>query len=54
MEYKNNAAIELFSRVCQLCKKPLRIIGIQRKNGKEMYPDWATRKWHKSCYKKIV
>jgi hypothetical protein len=54
MEYKNYTTIDLFSRVCHLCKKPLRIIGLQRKNGKELYNDWNARKWHKKCYKKIV
>ena len=50
MEYKNYVAIDLFSRVCQHCNKPLRMIGIQRKNGKELYKDWNSRKFHKKCY----
>ena len=54
MEYKNYTAIDLFSRVRQHCHKPLRMIGVQRKNGKELYKDWTSRKWHKKCYKKIV
>ena len=54
MEYKSYVAIDLFSRVCQHCQKPLRMIGVQRKNGKELYKDWNSRKWHKKCYKKIV
>tara|TARA_R110002073_G_scaffold53966_1_gene139183 strand:+ start:620 stop:814 length:195 start_codon:yes stop_codon:yes gene_type:complete len=44
-------------RVCKYCDKPLRKIGIERKNGKKIYnktgKDWATREYHKKCYKLI-
>ena len=53
MEYKNHN-VDLYSRKCELCGGKLKIIGLQRKNGKELYKDWNTRKYHKSCYKKIV
>ena len=53
MEYKNHNT-DLLKRTCQLCGGPLRMIGIQRKNGKNIIMDWNTRKYHKACYKKIV
>jgi hypothetical protein len=42
-------------RVCQMCQKPLKAIGKDRKNGKVTKygyeGDWAERKMHKKCYK---
>jgi hypothetical protein len=37
---------------CLKCDKPLKSIGTARKNGKS-HPDWATREYHKCCYKLI-
>lgn len=37
---------------CLKCDKPLKSIGTARKNGKP-HPDWATREYHKSCWKII-
>jgi len=37
---------------CLKCDKPLKSIGTARKNGKS-HPDWATREYHKSCFKII-
>ena len=37
---------------CKMCDKPLKSIGTARKNGKS-HPDWATREYHKCCYKVI-
>ena len=57
MEYKNHN-VDLYSRKCELCGGKLRIIGLQRKNGKNIFGDWQARKLHKKCwyqnYKKIV
>jgi len=36
---------------CQECGKPLRSIGTARKNGKMTHGDWATREYHKKCWK---
>lgn len=41
-------------RICQHCNKPLKIIGILRKNGSNNYEDYKERKYHKKCYKKII
>jgi hypothetical protein len=41
-------------RICQCCNKPLKIIGILRKNGSNNYEDYKERKYHKKCYKKII
>lgn len=42
---------------CHYCHTPLRKIGEDRKNGKSINnktnKDWKTRKFHKSCYKKV-
>ena len=38
------------NRQCEYCKKPLKQIGIQRKNGSASFFDWVNRKYHKSCY----
>ena len=42
---------------CQYCNRPLRKIGIERRNGKpinnETGKDWENRKYHKGCWKKI-
>ena len=37
---------------CLKCDKPLKSIGTARKNGKS-HPDWATREYHKCCWKII-
>jgi hypothetical protein len=52
MEYKNYNSVDLFSRKCELCGCKFRIIGLQRKNGRDLYEDWDMRKWQKKCYKK--
>ena len=42
-------------RICKLCLRPLKLIGVTRRNGKDInLIDWSTRKYHKRCYKKIV
>ena len=38
---------------CQECGKPLKSIGTERKNGKSSHGDWATREYHKCCWKKL-
>jgi hypothetical protein len=38
---------------CQECGKPLKSIGTARKNGKTTHGDWATREYHKCCWKKL-
>lgn len=38
---------------CQECGKPLKSIGTARKNGKCSHGDWATREYHKCCWKKL-
>jgi hypothetical protein len=40
---------------CLKCGKPLKLIGIERKNGKGNYKDWKDndknpREYHKKCY----
>jgi len=42
-------------RVCCHCGKTLRLIGCERKNGKDNIIDsqWRKRRWHKKCYKLI-
>ncbi len=40
---------------CLKCGKPLKLIGIERKNGKGNYTDWKDndkkpREYHKKCY----
>jgi hypothetical protein len=37
---------------CEFCNKPLVAIGSGRKNGKA-HADWATRKYHKKCWKVV-
>ena len=37
---------------CEHCGKPLVTIGSGRKNGKP-HADWATRKYHKKCWKEL-
>jgi hypothetical protein len=43
---------------CEHCGKALRLIGIERKNGKVIDnsngKDWKERKYHKKCYKKVM
>jgi len=41
-------------RICDICKKPLRLIGIQRKNGGSNTTDWCERKYHKKCFIKFI
>ena len=45
-------------RKCQMCKRPLVLIGIERENGKFIRnrngKDWDSRKYHKKCYKDIM
>lgn len=38
---------------CLKCGKPLKSIGTARKNGKTTHGDWATREYHKKCWKKL-
>tara|TARA_Y100000361_G_C10865452_1_gene191470 strand:- start:133 stop:342 length:210 start_codon:yes stop_codon:yes gene_type:complete len=42
-------------KICIECGKPLRLIGRDRKNGKDFEgnngKDWDNRKRHKKCYK---
>ena len=37
---------------CEYCGKALVTIGSDRKNGKP-HADWATRKYHKKCWKEL-
>ena len=40
---------------CEICNKPLKKIGVERKNGKAIKnktgKDWTTRTKHKKCWK---
>ena len=36
---------------CVKCGKALTAIGTARTNGKKTHADWATRKYHKKCFK---
>lgn len=38
---------------CLNCDKPLKSIGTARKNGKTTHGDWATREYHKICWKEL-
>lgn len=42
--------------ICELCKKPKKLIGTGRKNGKALKnstgKDWDDRPYHKKCWKK--
>ena len=38
---------------CLACGKPLKLIGVERVNGRRNYKDWETREYHKQCYLKI-
>ena len=38
---------------CLKCGKPLVAIGYARVNG-QLHSDWATRKYHKQCFKELV
>ena len=38
------------NKTCTFCDKPLKAIGIARKNGKN-HNDWEGRELHKKCYK---
>ena len=35
---------------CKRCNKPLKLIGIERKNGRGYYTDWSDREYHKRCW----
>lgn len=37
-------------RLCKLCNKSLKVIGVTRVNGKGTYSDWKSRPYHKKCY----
>jgi len=39
----------LKNRKCDHCKKPLKVIGNQRKNGINNVDDWKFRPMHKKC-----
>ena len=39
---------------CAKCQKPLKLIGIDRKNGIGNYYDWQNRFYHKKCWGDIV
>ena len=39
---------------CLECEKPLKSIGTSRKNGKTTHGDWATREYHKCCWKELI
>jgi len=45
-------------RKCKLCGSTLRAIGRDRANGKVgrkgAFNDWATRQYHKQCYKEVM
>ena len=45
---------DLKKRVCVYCGGYLKTIGLTRKNGNNMVPDWKTRKSHKKCYKYYI
>ena len=40
--------------LCEVCNKPLRLIGVERKNGKALNnktgKDWVGRTKHKKCW----
>lgn len=36
---------------CLKCGKPLKAIGTARSNGKRTHGDWASREYHKKCWK---
>ncbi len=40
---------KLNNRECKWCKKPLKVIGVQRKNGVGAFQDWEHRNLHKRC-----
>jgi len=35
---------------CDFCKRPLVVIGSNRKNGSHRYKDWNSRLYHMKCY----
>ena len=43
----------MYTMKCLECGKPLVAIGYARENGK-CHSDWATRKYHKQCFKELV
>ncbi len=36
---------------CTFCDRTLPVFGSDRLNGKESYPDWNGRAYHKKCYR---
>jgi len=42
---------DLGKRYCRLCEQPLKVIGRDRRNGKDNYFDWHDREFHKKCLK---
>jgi hypothetical protein len=45
---------ELKGRKCKVCQKPLKAVGMNRKNGKGVYNDWKDRSTHLKCYKEYL
>jgi chromosome segregation and condensation protein ScpB len=45
---------ELKGRKCKVCDKPLKAVGMNRKNGKGFYSDWKDRSTHLKCYKEYL
>ena len=43
----------MYTMKCLKCGGPLVAIGSERVNGK-CHMDWATRKYHKQCFKELV
>ena len=41
-------------RICQYCLKTLRPIGDRRKNNNSNLSDYDNRKYHKTCYSKML
>ncbi len=42
---------DLGKRYCRYCEQPLKVIGRDRRNGKDNYFDWHDREIHKKCLK---
>ena len=45
-----NKTNSLKGRTCSHCNKPLKLIGLQRKNGNNDFVDYKARHVHKKCY----
>ena len=41
-------------RLCKHCKKPLKVFGLDRKNGVDHHSDWSKRPYHKKCWKVLL